>query len=393
MYLFRNILPAVFVARPNRFLVQCIVNGRKVQAYLPNPGRLWELFFPGVKLFLQILPRSPQRKLDHLIIAVERDGFPVMLHTHANNLVARKLIEEGRIPGLESAEIIKAEHKVGNSRFDFLLQKDGREMVLEVKSCTLFNRTLAMFPDAVSARATKHLLELEELSRTGCGSAVLFIVHSPRATWFMPDYHTDLTFCHTLLAVRDQVLTKAMAVAWEQDLSLTDGARELAIPWDFVEQESHDRGSYIIVLKLVRDRKIEVGALGAVKFRKGFYLYVGSAMKDLSQRVARHQRILKKHHWHVDYLREHAEFHAAIPIRASVDLECSVAASLGSMADWQMPGFGSSDCGCDTHLYGMHDDPVHSPEFIKILLYYRMGRLEEELDKILLSKMAADQRG
>ena len=386
MKLFDNILPATFLSRPNRFVVQCLVNGRKVRAYLPNPGRLWELFFPGVKLFLQRLPRSPQRKLDHLVIAVERDGCPVMLHTHANNLVARNLIEEGRIPGLEGAEIIKAEHQVGKSRFDFLLQKDGREMVLEVKSCTLFNRTLAMFPDAVSARATKHLLELEELSRKGFGTAVLFVVHSPRAQYSMPEHHTDLEFCRALLQVKDRVMVKAVSVEWKQDLSLGTVTRELTIPWDLVERESHDRGSYIVALRLPRDRRITVGGLGELKFRRGYYLYAGSAMKDLTQRLARHQRLIKNHHWHIDYLREHAEYIAGIPIRTSADIECEIAGALSGIAEWQVPGFGSSDCGCQAHLVGMAEDPFLKRPFSDLLLRFRMGLLEEELSNRALTR-------
>lgn len=379
MYLFRNILPAVFVARPNRFVVQCLVNGRTVRAYLPNPGRLWELLFPGVKLMLQKLPRSPQRKLDHLVVAVLRGGFPVMLHTHHNNLVARKLIEEGLVPGLEGAEIIKAEHQVGHSRFDFLLRKDGRDILLEVKSCTLFRDTLAMFPDAVSSRATKHLLELEELSRAGYVTHVLFVVHSPRARWFMPEHHTDLAFCRTLLGVRDRVTVTALAVAWEQDLTLKNGVRELAIPWDLVERESHDRGSYLVVLRLTRDRRIKIGALGAVKFRRGYYLYAGSAMKNLTQRLARHQRLIKNHHWHIDHLRECAEYIAGIPIRTSADIECQLAEALSGIAEWQVPGFGCSDCGCPTHLLGMAEDPFLKKPFSDLLLHFRMGLLEEEL--------------
>jgi len=116
-----------------------------------------------------------------------------------------------------------------------------------------------------------------------------------------------------------------------------------------------------------------------VKFRKGYYLYVGSAMKDLSQRIARHRRLLKKKLWHIDYLREHADFVAGIPIRTSRDLECSLAGELGTIADWQVPGFGSSDCSCATHLFGMGEDPLHMRSFIDRLLQFRMGLLEEEL--------------
>ena len=380
MKLFTDIIAARFKSRPNRFVVECLLDGRTVRAYLPNPGRLWELFFSGIKLSLVKIPPSSGRKLVYMVVAVERDGMPVMLHTHYNNLVARTLIEEGRIPGLEGAAIVKAEHRVGHSRFDFLLRKNGRDIMVEVKSCTLFNNTLAMFPDAVSARATKHLIELAELSRTGIAAAVLFIVHSPRARFFMPEHHTDLEFCRALLSARNRVMVKAVGVEWKQDLSLGDRVRELEIPWDLVERECHDRGSYIIIIRLARDGQIPIGGLGEVKFRKGYYLYVGSAMKDLSQRIARHRRLTKKKHWHIDYLREQADFAAGIPIRTSRDLECTIAEGLGTIADWQISGFGSSDCSCATHLFGMSRDPIHEQHFIKMLLHFRMGLLEQELD-------------
>jgi sugar fermentation stimulation protein A len=377
--LFTDIFAAQFKSRPNRFVVECLLGGRTVRAYLPNPGRLWELFFPGTMLSLIKFPRSSGRKLAYMVVAVDREGMPVMLHTHYNNLVARKLIEENRVPGLEGAGIVKAEHRVGHSRFDFLLRKDNADLLLEVKSCTLFNKTLAMFPDAVSARATRHLRELADLSRTGTKAAVLFIVHSPKAQYFMPEHHTDLEFCRTLLTVKDSIMVRAVSVSWEQDLSLGDTVRNLIIPWDLVERESHDRGSYIIVLKLARNRKLPIGGLGEVRFRKGYYLYAGSAMKDLSQRIARHRRLIKKKHWHIDYLREQADFIAAIPIRTSRNLECSLARELGTIADWQVPDFGSSDCSCATHLFGMDEDPLHTRPFIDRLLHFRMGWLEEEL--------------
>jgi sugar fermentation stimulation protein A len=386
MHLFHNILPAVFVARPNRFVVQCLVNGRKVRAYLPNPGRLWELLFPGTRLYLTKFPPSRQRKLTYLVVAAERDDMPVMLHTHRTNTVAAHLLQEHDIPGLEGAEIAKAEHTIGRSRFDFLLRKDGKDVLLEVKSCTLFNGTLAMFPDAVSARATKHLLELEELSRKGFGTAVLFVVHSPRAQYFMPEHHTDLEFCRALLQVKDRVMVKAVSVEWKHDLSLGTVTRELTIPWDLVEREAHDRGSYIVVLRLPRDRRITAGGLGELKFRRGYYLYAGSAMKNLTQRLARHQRLIKNHHWHIDYLREHAEYIAGIPIRTSADYECEIAGALSGIAEWQVPGFGSSDCGCSTHLVGMAEDPFLKRPFSDLLLRFRMGLLEEELSSRALTR-------
>lgn len=379
--LFNDLLPATFRSRPNRFVIECGLEGRKVRAYLPNPGRLWELLFPGVRLYLTHVPPAPDRKLRYLAVAVERDGLPIMLHTHHTNTVAAHLLREGRVPGLEGAEIVRPEYRVGHSRFDFLLRKESRDILLEVKSCTLFHDGLAMFPDAVSARATKHLLELEELTREGYGAAVLFVVHSPRARFFMPEHHTDLDFCRALLRVRNRVMVKAVSAEWTQELELADRSRELVIPWHLVERESHDRGSYIVVLRLKRDRKIAVGGLGEVMFRKGYYLYAGSAMKDLGKRLARHQRLTKKRHWHIDHLRQHAEFVAGIPIRSSVDRECELAAALAKLSDRQVPGFGCSDCGCPSHLFAMGKDPFTSRAFSDLLLHFRMGKLEEELER------------
>jgi sugar fermentation stimulation protein A len=377
--LFENILRAEFRSRPNRFVVECRLDGRTVRAYLPNPGRLWELLFPDAVLHLTPLPPDPGRKLRYVAVAVEHDGMPVMLHTHHTNTVAAQLIREGRIPGLEGAEIVRPEHRIGRSRFDFLLRKDGRDVLLEVKSCTLFHRTLAMFPDAVSARATRHIRELEALSRKGYRTAVLFVVHSPRARYFMPEHHTDLAFSRTLYEARHRVMVRAVSVAWNRDLTLRQDVRELDIPWDLVDRESHDRGCYIVVMRLPRDRRIPVGGLGAVRFRKGYYLYAGSAMKNLTQRLARHQRLIKKHHWHIDHLREHADHIAGIPVRTSRDLECEVASAISELADWSVPGFGCSDCRCSSHLFGMAEDPFRTRRFSYLLLQFRMGTLEEEL--------------
>lgn len=99
--IFQNIREALFRERVNRFTVTCTLNNKVVTAYLPNPGRLWELLFPARKLYLVEDTLSPARKTLYTVVAVEKDGIPVMLHTHATNRVARLLIEENKIPGLE----------------------------------------------------------------------------------------------------------------------------------------------------------------------------------------------------------------------------------------------------------------------------------------------------
>ncbi len=83
----------------------------------------------------------------------------------------------------------------------------------------------------------------------------------------------------------------------------------------------------------------------------------------------------KTFHWHIDFLRHEAEFIAGLPVRSSERLECAIAGSLGEIAGWSVRGFGSSDCGCETHLFGMSANPITSPAFIGLLQHFRMDRL------------------
>jgi sugar fermentation stimulation protein A len=376
MHFFKYFEKAIFAARPNRFIVECILSNRSIRAYLPNPGRLWELFFPGTVLYL--VRNAAPGSTDHTVVAVERDGIPIMLHTHVNNLVARYAIEARMIPGLEGATVLRQEVTIGKSRFDFLLQQDEKDVVVEVKSCTLVGNRIAMFPDAVTIRGRRHLQELAELSKEGKKAVVLFMVHWAKADFFMPEWHTDLELARTMLSVKDHVQIKALTVEWRTDL--TPGCiREIVIPWNLIEQEAHDRGSYIFIVRLRQDRRVSIAGLGEMKFRKGYYCYIGSAKEDLGRRLERHQRLRKKLSCQIDQLRAAADFHAAIPIRASEDLECEIAAAMAKISDWSLPGFGSTDCNCQTHLFGMHEDPVHTRSFSELLIYFRMDRLEKYL--------------
>jgi sugar fermentation stimulation protein A len=373
------ILKARFVRRPNRFLVVCDLDGKPVEAYLPNPGRLWELLLPGRILHLVENPPDPSRSTAFTALAVEHGGGPILLHTHLTNDVVAHLLAAKKLPGFETASVIRREARAGASRYDFLLEKDGREMFLEVKSCTLFGVHIAMFPDAVTERGRKHLEHLARQARQGIPGGVVFVVHSPRIDCFMPDYHTDYAFARALLEVKDELLIKAVAVDWQGDLSLGPRVRNVEIPWDLIAREAQDRGSYLLVLEIARSRPLDVGGLGKLTFPKGYYVYTGSARANLSKRVERHMRRRKQFHWHIDYLRDRADSCTALPVRASEDLEHDLASALGRIADWSIPRFGSSDCRCPTHLFGFKENPVRTPGFIELLLKFRIDRLEKVL--------------
>ena len=404
--LYDTILKATYTGRPNRFVVTLDLNGESVLAHLPNPGRMWELLFTGVMIY--IVPHDkPDAKTKYRVVGIERDGVVIMLDTNYSNDVAEHLIENKLIPGWEEWRVVRREYTVKlhgtSSRFDLLLTNDkGDEFLLEVKSCTLFSKTGAMFPDAITERGRKHLLHLKELQNEGYHTGVLFLVQWDKAQWFLPDYHTDLDFARTFKEVAPSLDWKAVAVAWDETFTMPTVTHECSYPSTILDTEAHDSGVYVMVMHLDHDLDLEIGSKGMMHFKKGYYMYVGSAKANLTKRIERHKRKRKKMHWHLDYFRGHCEMIAAVPIRTSglpleswslthepypsmpsmpdpdieVSVECALADAVGTIAEWEVPKFGSSDCDCTSHLFGMMENPIHNKKFMDVLEDFRMNQLD-----------------
>lgn len=370
---------ATFLRRPNRFIAYCkLAEGEEVECHVPNPGRLWELLIPGVKVLLAD-HRNSERKTKWSLIGILREGVPVMVDTGHTNRVAEHLLLSKRIPSLKEWTPIRREVKKGNSRFDFLLENQkGETLLLEVKSCTLFGGKGAMFPDAPSERASRHLLHLREEHRAGQKVAVLLLAQWLKAEWFMPDFHTDPDFAKTMVEVREEVPIIVAGIGWSPSLGLENEVKEIPIFWEIAETENQDSGCYLVLLELPEDKKVSIGALGEIVFPKGWYVYCGSAKKNLLSRMNRHVRIRKGMHWHLDYLRQEASSATTVPFRTQDEIEHQLAQGLSEIADWQIKDFGSSDCHCESHLFGFSEDPRRRTAFIDYLLYWRMARYDKK---------------
>ena len=113
-------------------------------------------------------------------------------------------------------------------------------------------------------------------------------------------------------------------------------------------------GVYLLVMTLAQERELAIGRRRKARFPQGVYLYVGSAHGPggLQARLRRHCRPEKLLHWHVDYLRCHAELGAiwALPTGRRVECEWAAAAMQLPGASVPMARFGASDCRCETHL-------------------------------------------
>ena len=113
-------------------------------------------------------------------------------------------------------------------------------------------------------------------------------------------------------------------------------------------------GIYCLLVALPRPCRISVGALGMIEFARGFYAYVGSAMGGLRGRIDRHLRREKCVRWHIDYLLEKGRVQEVIYAPTDERLECRLAQGLEHVFR-SIPGFGSSDCRCPSHLFYAED--------------------------------------
>ena len=122
-----------------------------------------------------------------------------------------------------------------------------------------------------------------------------------------------------------------------------------------------ERGTYVLVLACGQAGRLRVGRLGSLDLRRGFYLYVGSALGPggLAARLAHHCRIAKRPHWHVDYLRAAGELIEVWYATGAARREHQWAGTVARLpgATLPMPGFGSSGCPCRAHLFWFQRRP------------------------------------
>jgi sugar fermentation stimulation protein A len=377
--LFQNDLEAEFLRRPNRFLIIAKKGNQELACHCPNPGRMWEMFFPGARLILEKRPGAAlgasQAKTGYTAAGIYyRDGVAPLFSARANR-AAEALILKKIIPGL--AEIHR-EFTLGNSRFDFLcVDRQGGRHLVEVKACSLVEHGAAMFPDAPSVRALKHLEELAALGEQGYHGHVLFVIVHGNAAVFIPNLHTDPELAAALSRYGQSggpVRLHAALIRCNRE-----GQAALinaAVPVDLSHGElaAHNSGAYLVILELAGAASIAVGSLGTRTFAGGWYVYAGSALKNLSRRLSRHLRKTRKQkHWHLDYLTPHAKTIAGLPVRSYRSLECDLAAALKNIGGTAIPGFGSSDCRkkCESHLFYFSADPMENRAFVELLFRFR----------------------
>jgi len=168
----RPLLRARLIRRYKRFLADMELDGELITAHCANPGSMLGMAEPGMACWIEGND-DPKRKLRWSWKLVQAGAGLAVVDTAIANRVVSEALRIKAVPGLE-AGAFRAEVKMGaNSRVDFVL---GDGTLLEVKSVTMARDGWAEFPDSVTARGTKHLMELTEAARTGRPAAMLYLL-------------------------------------------------------------------------------------------------------------------------------------------------------------------------------------------------------------------------
>ena len=206
MKLYEHVLPAEFIARPNRFIARVRLDGREETVHVKNTGRCRELLIPGARVWLAE-GANPARKTRYDLVAVEKGGLLVNMDSQAPNKAAAEALPR-LFPRITD---LRPEAVFGDSRLDFCTDMGDMKLYVEVKGCTLEEDGVALFPDAPTQRGVKHLRELESCVRAGHAAALLIVIQMKGVRVFRPNRRTHPAFADALAHAWDagvQVLAR-----------------------------------------------------------------------------------------------------------------------------------------------------------------------------------------
>lgn len=220
------------VKRYKRFLADVVLDGdgSEITAHCANPGSMLGLKEPGSRVWLS-LSDNPKRKLKYSLEIVEADGALVGINTSHPNKLVEEAIAAGRIGGLSEYKTLRREVKYGkNSRIDILLEgQQGEKTYVEVKNVHLMREAgLAEFPDSVTARGAKHLVELADMVGEGHAAAMVFLVQRPDCDTLSLAKDIDPAYAKAFTVAQDAGV-KAYAIGCDVRLDGIDAVRPVEI--------------------------------------------------------------------------------------------------------------------------------------------------------------------
>ena len=226
MLLGDDLVKGCFRRRVNRFLAVAEIDGRETEIHVANSGRLRELFLPGAAVWLKPA-RNPDRKTAYDLALVEAGGVLVSADARLPNALVAEAAVSGLLQAVDAPISVTRESTFGESRFDLMLEDAHGRQYVEVKSVTLVEQGIGLFPDSPTLRGAKHLNTLAEAVEAGHRASAVFVVQRPDAVAFAANEPADPRLAE---ALRGAVSRGVRAYAYNCRVSLHEVRLDRPLP-------------------------------------------------------------------------------------------------------------------------------------------------------------------
>ena len=199
----KSLIKGKLIKRYKRFFVDVKLDKEIVTAHCPNTGSMKGLLKQGNDVYL-FKHNDPKRKLKYGLEIIKAQKNLVGVNTHMANKIVNHGLTNNLIKELKNYDIIKPEVFFNKeTRFDFLIEKSGQKIFVEVKNVTLFrDKKTAEFPDAITSRGSKHLLTLIDAIKKGYKTYLLFLVQIQNMEYFKIAKDIDKEYYNNFLIAK-----------------------------------------------------------------------------------------------------------------------------------------------------------------------------------------------
>jgi sugar fermentation stimulation protein A len=224
----RPLLKGRFIVRENRFRARVRLAGEEVAAHVPNSGRLSELLEQDRQVLLAEAS-GLHRVTDYDLLMVSLPNTLVSIDARLPNRLFHEALQKGALSEFEGLSQVRGEVPYGQSRLDFLLESpsDSDRCLVEVKSVTLIQEGIGLFPDAVTERGRRHVRELQRALRRGGRAAVVFVIQRADAVALAPHDESDPAFG---AALREAAAHGVEVYAYACDVTMEEVAIRERVP-------------------------------------------------------------------------------------------------------------------------------------------------------------------
>ncbi|MDR1396552.1 MAG: DNA/RNA nuclease SfsA [Desulfarculales bacterium] len=193
------LIRGVLLERRQRFLALArLPGGREETVHCPNSGAMTGCAEEGMEVALSHNP-GPGRRTAYTWQLSRGGESWICVNTLLANRLVMTAARAGVDPWFQGAGLVRGEVRVsGRSRLDLLVETGRGPCYVEVKSVTLKEGNLALFPDAVTSRGKRHLDELMELKAAGKRALLLFVVNRQDVERFAPAEAIDPAYAGAL---------------------------------------------------------------------------------------------------------------------------------------------------------------------------------------------------